>query len=384
MLPDILAEIRTRQITTATTQATAVTERRRIASRPPLRAASVDDTHLSLVRRGSLTVGRSLLLRAGLAFAMMGVAVAGHWFDRDGLRDNLDGQISFVDVLYFTAVTITTVGYGDIVPVTPQARLFDTLVVTPIRIFIWLIFLGTAYTFVFQRTWDRIRTRMIKGTLSEHYIICGFGSGGEAAVTELIRQGVEPRTIVVIDADPGRVAIAFDLGVTALEGDATRNATLDAACVHCAKALLVSTGRDDTAALVVLSARQLNHAIPISASVRAVENEDLLTQAGATSIINPVSLGGHLLARSSTHCGAVDYIRDLAAADGRVALHERLVTDAEVGRSLRSIGPGLGVRLVRRGEPIGFWEERAEVIEAGDQVIEIVAVSPRANATPTR
>lgn len=344
----------------------------------------MDDTHLSLVRRGSLTVGRSLLLRAGLAFAMMGVAVAGHWFDRDGLRDNLDGQISFVDVLYFTAVTITTVGYGDIVPVTPQARLFDTLVVTPIRIFIWLIFLGTAYTFVFQRTWDRIRTRMIKGTLREHYIICGFGSGGEAAVTELIRQGVEPRKIVVIDADPGRVATAFDLGVTALEGDATHNATLDAACVHCAKALLVSTGRDDTAALVVLSARQLNHAIPISASVRAVENEDLLTQAGATSIINPVSLGGHLLARSSTHCGAVDYIRDLAAADGRVALHERLVTDAEVGRSLRSIGPGLGVRLVRRGEPIGFWEERAEVIEAGDQIIEIVAVSPRADATPTR
>ena len=108
--------------------------------------------------------------------------------------------------------------------------------------------------------------------------------------------------------------------------------------------------------------------------MRAVENEDLLSQAGATSIINPVSLGGHLLARSSTHRGAVDYIRDLAAADGRVSLHERLATDADVGRSLRSIGPGLGVRLLRQGQPIGFWEKDAETIEAGDLIIEIVAL----------
>lgn len=300
--------------------------------------------------------------------------MAGHWIDRDGLRDNVDGVISFVDVLYFTAVTITTVGYGDIVPVTQQARLFDTFVVTPIRLFVWLIFLGTAYTFVFQRTWDRIRTRMIEKTLRNHFIVCGFGSGGEATVIELLRQGVDPKLIVVIDPDAERVALAVELGVTALTGDATHNSTLEAACIDCASALLVSPGRDDTAALVVLGARQLNHSIPISASVRAVENEDLVRQAGATSIINPVSLGGHLLARSSTHRGAVDYIRDLAAADGRVALHERLATDADVGKSLRSIGPGLGVRLLRQGQPIGFWETEAEEIQQGDSIIEIVTV----------
>lgn len=55
----------------------------------------------------------------------MGVALAGHWLDRDGLRDNSDGKVSFVDVLYFTPVTITTVGYGDIVPVT-RRRGFST------------------------------------------------------------------------------------------------------------------------------------------------------------------------------------------------------------------------------------------------------------------
>jgi len=344
---------------------------RRLADRRR-RLASAD---LSLEHRGLLTVGQSLLLRAGLAIALISIALAGHWFDRDGLRDNLDGHISFVDVLYFTAVTITTVGYGDIVPVTPQARLFDTFVVTPIRIFVWLIFLGTAYTFVFQRTWDRIRTNMIQQKLRDHTIVCGFGSGGEAAVNELIRQGVAPKTIVVIDCDADRVAAAVYLGVVGVTGDATHNATLDAACIQCASALLVSPGRDDTAALVVLSARQLNASIPISASVRAIENEDLLGQAGASSIINPVSLGGHLLARSSTHRGAVDYIRDLAAADGRVALHERLATDQDIGRPLSSLGPGLAVRLMRNGHPIGFWEAGAECIEAGDEIIEIVPVA---------
>src|SRR3546814_9905674 len=57
--------------------------------------------------------------------ALIGTAIAIHWFDRGGLVDQVDGHISFGDVLYFTMITITTVGYGDIVPVTPRARMFD-------------------------------------------------------------------------------------------------------------------------------------------------------------------------------------------------------------------------------------------------------------------
>jgi voltage-gated potassium channel len=89
----------------------------------------------------------SLLMRIALALALISVAILGHWLDRTGLRDNVDGEISLADILYFTMITVTTVGYGDIVPVTPQARMFDTTVLTPIRLFVWLIFLGTAYEF---------------------------------------------------------------------------------------------------------------------------------------------------------------------------------------------------------------------------------------------
>ena len=84
----------------------------------------------------------ALLMRVLIVFGLIGIALAVHWFDRGGLRDNVDPKITFPDILYFTMITVTTVGYGDIVPVTQRARMFDTFLVTPIRIFIWLIFVG--------------------------------------------------------------------------------------------------------------------------------------------------------------------------------------------------------------------------------------------------
>ena len=68
-----------------------------------------------------------------LLFGLLAFVIAVHWIERDSFRDNLDGQMSFSDVIYFTMISATTTGYGDIVPVTDRARLFDALVVTPIR-----------------------------------------------------------------------------------------------------------------------------------------------------------------------------------------------------------------------------------------------------------
>lgn len=79
------------------------------------------DRYLRLRRESRTSARVSLLWRITLAFALIGIALAVHWLDRDGLRDNVDGSISFSDVLYFT---VTTVGYGDIVPVTQQVRMF--------------------------------------------------------------------------------------------------------------------------------------------------------------------------------------------------------------------------------------------------------------------
>ena len=87
----------------------------------------------------------SLLLRVLLAFGLIGIALAVHWFDREGLKDGYDGHVSFLDVVYFTMISITTTGFGDIAPVSDRARLIEAVIVTPIRMVI-LIFVGTAYS----------------------------------------------------------------------------------------------------------------------------------------------------------------------------------------------------------------------------------------------
>jgi voltage-gated potassium channel len=118
--------------------------------------------------------------------------------DRGGLRDS-DGQVSFADIVYFTFITVTSVGYGDIVPVTTTARLIDALFVTPVRLFIWVIFLGTAYQFVAQKIIEEFRMRLRQSQLTGHVVICGYGLSGRSTAAELLRRGENPAHIVVID-----------------------------------------------------------------------------------------------------------------------------------------------------------------------------------------
>nr|WP_244501552.1 potassium channel family protein [Sphingomonas gellani] len=302
---------------------------------------------------------------------LIGIALAGHWIERDGLRDNVDGQISLVDVIYFTMITITTVGYGDIVPVTDGARLFDTFVVTPIRLFVWLIFLGSAYQFLLRGVWERWRMRVIQGKLCRHTIVAGYGTSGEEALRELVRRGADPQTVVVIDPRAAAVAAAEATGAVVMEDDATRNATLSAVRADQARAILVSAGRDDTSILIVLTARRVAPTVPISVVIRSEDNEALARQAGADTVINPASFAGLLLAGSCHGPHIADYLADLANADGRVALTERQVSPDEVGKPLSAITTGLGLRIYRGSTPHGYWDAEAAMLEPGDIIVEV-------------
>jgi voltage-gated potassium channel len=335
------------------------------------RPARPIDLHLR--RRSGLPDWASLALRVALALALVGIALGGHWIDRDGLRDNIDGAISFTDVLYFTMITVTTVGYGDIVPVTDGARMFDTFVVTPIRLFVWLLFLGTAYDFLFKRSWQRWRMAVIQRRLTGHVVIAGYGSSGAEALRELLRRNTDPARIVVIDRDRAALDHAEQCGVAVLDGDATRDATLQAARIEHAATLMVAAGRDDTTILIVLTARRLSERVRISAVIRSDDNEALARQAGADVVINPASFAGLLLAGSIDGPHVADYLTDLAAARGRVALRERDATAADVGRSLGDLATGLGVRLFRHGHCISHGQPEAARIEPGDRIVEIVA-----------
>ena len=140
---------------------------------------------------------------------------------------------------------------------------------------------------------------VIQTKLRGHVVVAGYGASGAAAVSELIRRGADPASIVVIDPHGESAAAAESCGANAIDGDATRNATLEAVQVAQARAIMVSAGRDDTSILIVLTARRLASDVPISVVIRSEDNEALARQAGANMVINPARIAGLLLAGSA-------------------------------------------------------------------------------------
>lgn len=331
----------------------------------------------TLQRKGRWPVWVSISWRALFVVGLIGLAVLVHWLERDGLNDNADGHISFIDVVYFTMISITTTGYGDIAPVSDRARLFDALIVTPIRVFAVLVFLGTAYSFVFKRTWDKWRMSYIQRHLSDHVVVAGYGISGAEAIDELIARGTRPDRIVVIDCDPDALERAKAIGCAVIQGDATRDKVLQDVRIDEASAMIVSAGSDDTSILITLTARHLAPDLKISIAVRNEDNELLARQAGATTVINPVSFAGLLLAGSTHGAHIADYIADLASSHGRVQLCERRVREDECGKPLSAVSRGLGVRIYREGKPFGFWEAESASLVPGDTIVEILPTALR-------
>jgi len=329
---------------------------------------------LSPLKRSRTQPGwHSLALRVGLAFGLIAVAFALLWFDRAGLRDNIDGHLSFSDVIYFTMITITTVGYGDIVPVSERARLIDAFLITPIRLFVWLIFLGTAFNFLFKRSWEKWRMNIIQRGLRDHHILAGFGHSGRKALEELVSSGTSPDQIVIVECSPEGIEAARETGAATIQGDASRDEILRAVHIERAKTLIVSAGRDDTSILIVLTARHLSPSLRIAVAIRNSDNEDIARQAGANVVVNPVSFTGLLLA-SSTHGEYVaDYIADLTTSTGTVTLRERRVESDEIGKSLRESGKGIGVRLYRGGVAYSALSAEAARLEKDDMILEIAS-----------
>lgn len=317
---------------------------------------------------GHGSVRRALVARSLTVLVLLALIVAMFWLDRDGLRDAADGHVSFVDVLYFTMVTVTTVGYGDIVPITESARLLDALLVTPIRFFIFVIFFGTAYQLVVERILEDTRMRMQQARLQNHIVICGFGRSGRSAAAEFAKRGVPPQQVVVIDQSEQALEEAAEAGFFGLRGDASREGILAEACVSRARVVLLCLGRDDTAVLTALTIRHLSPAVRIVASAREQENEKLLLQSGADTIVSPSVLAGALLAKSADSSQIVDYVRDLVSEGGRITLRRREAGPDDVGKRPGEIADGLLLRIHRGSETIGFWEPTA-IIRPGDTLL---------------
>jgi len=324
-----------------------------------------------LIRRQATSPEVALGLRAGLVLLLLGAVFAVFLLDRGGLQDNVDGHVSVTDVLYFTMITVTTVGYGDIIPVSDQARLIDAFFVTPVRIFVWFIFLGTAYQLIIQRLIEEWRMTRLQRDLHDHVVLCGYGHSGSIAAGELLLRGWEPEQIVVIDSRREEVQRAAEQGFVGLHGDASSEELLRVAGAPRAHSVIVSVGRDDTTVLVVLTLREIARQVRIIARVDEQENVKLVRSSGADVIVSPPRFGGYLMADAIESHGTVEFVSELLSFRGDFQLQEREPLPDEVGRAARDVQGALVVEVRRGGRRIGCWQDKSLVIEPGDRLLVI-------------
>jgi voltage-gated potassium channel len=201
-----------------------------------------------------------------------------------------------------------------------------------------------------------------------HTIVVGFGTKGKAAVEALTDQGTPAQDIVVVDAAPSSVRGANLAGLTGVTGDATRRQVLTDAEAGKASRIVVAVPRDDTAVLITLTARQLNPAAMIVATIREAENESLVRRSGADHVIVSAEAAGRLLGLTAAGSAVGDVLASVLSCEGGIELTDRAVDQAEVGRSARS-AEGDVVAVVRGGTPMAPADPALGPLTAGDRLV---------------
>ncbi|MEU1617459.1 potassium channel family protein [Streptomyces sp. NPDC005722] len=269
------------------------------------------------------------------------------YVDRGGYHDNAGGTMSLLDCVYYATVTLSTTGYGDVVPYSASARLSNVLLVTPLRVLFLIILVGTTLEVLTERTREQYRQQRWRSTVRDHTVIVGYGTKGRSAARTLTGHGVPAQRIVVVDPDHKAVESAVAAGFAGVVGDATRNDVLLRAEIQRAKELIIAAQRDDTAVLVALTARQLSKRINIVASVREEENAPLLRQSGANAVVTSSGAAGRLLGMSMLSPSAGEVMEELISYGSGLDLIERPVTKAEAGLDPREVDDL--VVVVKRG-----------------------------------
>ena len=311
---------------------------------------------------------RQVLRRMAIALALLVLMVVTVYLDRDGYRDNDENGVSLLDAVYYATVSLSTTGYGDITPITPVARLVNVLVVTPLRITFLIVLVGTTLEVLTERTREQYRLNRWRARVKDHTVVVGYGTKGRSAVSALLADGYPRDRIVAVDGDPGAVAEASADGIAAVLGDATRRAVLDQAHVRRAERVLVSSARDDTAILVVLTVRQLNTHAPVVAAVRESENAPLLQQSGATSVVVSSEAAGRLLAVSAQSPAIAKVVEDLLVSRAGLELIERAAAPDEVGRAVAELD-ALVIAVLRDGLICRYGSSEADLLLDGDRLV---------------
>ncbi|UPW01181.1 NAD-binding protein [Halorussus gelatinilyticus] len=244
--------------------------------------------------------------------ALVGVQVYGT-VGTYALADHFPEVETPLDAFYYTLVTSSTVGYGDLTPATQTGRLFSlTVVVLGTASFAVALasLLGPAIEARLASALGRMTEAQLE-LLEDHVVVLGYGDLTEPILNELDGQS----DFVVVTPDPQRATELGDRGFKVLKADPSDEEPLRRVGIDEARAVVAATNNDAEDALAVLTARQLNPDVRIVAAATDRENVDKLRRAGADSVISPATIGGHLLVRSALGSDGMENVADRLAGE---------------------------------------------------------------------
>ncbi|PRI16211.1 potassium channel family protein [Mycobacterium shigaense] len=314
--------------------------------------------------------GRVIARRLAIALVLLCGAALVVYLDRNGYRDVRGAPLTFLDCLYFAAVSLSTTGYGDITPISEAARLVNTVVFTPLRIAFLIVLVGTTLELLSERSRQAWKIQRWRNKVRDHTVVIGYGTKGKRAVAARISDEDARGEIVVVDTDRSALEHAAAAGLVTVHGDATKSDVLRLAGVQHAASVIVAANRDDTAVLVTLTAREIAPKARIVAAIREAENSHLLQQSGADSVVVSSETAGRLLGLATTTPSVVEMIEDLLTPDAGLAIAEREVEPAEVGGSPRHLSD-LVLGVVREGRLLRIGAPEVDAIEATDRLVYI-------------
>jgi len=287
-------------------------------------------------------------------------------------------RMSFLDALFMAVITISTVGYGEVQPLSPAGRIFTIFfIVTGVGTALYLFtaaaeliiegqlreFLGTA-----------AMTRRIH-RMENHIIVCGFGRFGRVVVEELMRNNVP---MVVIDSNPSVTPELDRLGVAHLTGSALHDEVLDDAGVGSARAIVVATGSEADNVYITLSAREKNPKIEIHARGESEAGIRRLKLAGAQQVVSVYQRGGMRIASSILRPAVVDFLELATPGRGDEIDLEEIQLESRsklIGRTIREVEnerQRLRVVAIKRGsDPIRLIPDSSTALAVGDLLVAI-------------
>ena len=287
-------------------------------------------------------------------------------------------DLNFIDALYMTVITISTVGYAEVSAMTPEAKLFSVFL-----IIISLSSVGYMFTRIVSSLMEgdirkAIRRKMMEIKISDynnHYILCGAGETGWHAMKKFQKSNVN---LVVIDKDENVIAELLEEGVSAILGDATMDETLERAGISRAKGLICCLSKDSDSVFTVLTARELNQNLYIVSRAIDKSSHDKLKRAGANNTISPDEIGGNRMAALMLRPNVISFL-DIITHTGEVVLDLENVEIYDnspiMNKSLRDAKipekTGLIVLAIKKknNKKLQFNPHSDELLEIGDTMI---------------